>query len=933
MATREEYAALSARVYRDARGRTNTNPLPPGWNEIAYTSDLGNGPSTNGFSGGAYQKGNEIVIAVKGTDFGSRTKAMIEDLLSDISLGIGFGSAQLYEAALLYQRVRRDHPGANITFSGHSLGAGLASILSVWFNRPAVVFADAPFQLSGINGNFAQITLETLQRNGFSDSQLESLIYYIDNGDGTQSPAVNMSIFNTREANVTSYYVQGEVLSTFPLGWLPTIVGTNTMIPIGGGNKVGEVTLHSMVLHAALVMEDRLRQSTMALPNLISLMMDEKLYARPLASEDEQDFLTMLLNDEIRLLGSASPSLLDHFATDMHRLTLAGGQAAAEGSNLNKALIAFGIQAYYEQESAFTQEAFQNFPGGIRFDRAMLQGSLSAIKGYGQYFLPYLQSRFAGETLTQIQTQLPLLQDWFIASGAMPSSATAENRAAFMLGTEGSDQFKGSTQNDLLVGDAGNDTLDGGAGNDVLMGGAGTDIYIYRPNDGTDTIIDTDGQGLLRYGTPDTEQSLIVGLRRATDPTGRYASPDGTITYQLAGADLTITTPTGTLTVRNYKPGDLNLRLIDAPAQDPTLPILTGTDAPNARDPDHPARGPNESETPNAADPELIGLAGGPRILDDLFSFFVNLDYRDQLYDWRNQITAPGNDNLINLPFEPRTVPNQYETYTPIGAIYSLGGDDWIHGPDVTIQTTSFYLNGGDGSDRIYASANRTYLPNADTPTPGQAGAVIDGEAGHDQLFGHWRNDWLSGGTGHDQLIGLAGADFLDGGTGNDWLSGDTPAHQDTVPLAGHPIADPAMLHYGTYASGYYRDLTDYTTWIRSAADVNDILIGGPDTTSEPDHDTLLGGWGDDILQGGAGDDTLYGDAHGGLAEPRVTMDGGLMSNGKPVARFDVWGWNGATRQHYLPPYTPSSASPTPPNTSPTSTHATPTSPSSPKAT
>jgi hypothetical protein len=65
----QEYAALSAVVYQDARGELNINPLPPDWQEIAYTSDMGDSIFANGFSGGAYQKGNEIVIALRRCPF------------------------------------------------------------------------------------------------------------------------------------------------------------------------------------------------------------------------------------------------------------------------------------------------------------------------------------------------------------------------------------------------------------------------------------------------------------------------------------------------------------------------------------------------------------------------------------------------------------------------------------------------------------------------------------------------------------------------------------------------------------------------------------------------------------------------------------------------------------------------------------------------
>lgn len=40
MISKEEYAILSAYVYKDARGDENKNPIPPGWSEIAYVSNM-----------------------------------------------------------------------------------------------------------------------------------------------------------------------------------------------------------------------------------------------------------------------------------------------------------------------------------------------------------------------------------------------------------------------------------------------------------------------------------------------------------------------------------------------------------------------------------------------------------------------------------------------------------------------------------------------------------------------------------------------------------------------------------------------------------------------------------------------------------------------------------------------------------------------------
>ena len=76
-----------------------------------------------------------------------------------------------------------------------------------------------------------------------------------------------------------------------------------------------------------------------------------------------------------------------------------------------------------------------------------------------------------------------------------------------IFGGNGNDFLYGGTDNDTLSGDAGNDTLNGasgndslwgGAGNDILTGGAGNDVFIYKPNEGTDTITDYTAGDMLK---------------------------------------------------------------------------------------------------------------------------------------------------------------------------------------------------------------------------------------------------------------------------------------------------------------------------------------------------------------------------------------------------------------------------------------------------
>ena len=76
-------------------------------------------------------------------------------------------------------------------------------------------------------------------------------------------------------------------------------------------------------------------------------------------------------------------------------------------------------------------------------------------------------------------------------SGANDIDGGAEQD--LIIGGIGADDLRGSDGDDVLIGDVsttffGNDTLDGGAGDDLLQGGRGADIFVFRPDDGSDTI-------------------------------------------------------------------------------------------------------------------------------------------------------------------------------------------------------------------------------------------------------------------------------------------------------------------------------------------------------------------------------------------------------------------------------------------------------------
>ena len=151
-----DYALFAANAYArslDVVTPPNIVPVPPGWTELA-PSETGSNPGVNsvtGFLARAYKKGSEIVIAYSGTtaEAGMTTKDWME---GNIPSGTGFGlGGQVVDAARFYLDISQANPGSSITFTGHSLGGGLASLMAVYFNRPAETFDQAPFGRSAVS--------------------------------------------------------------------------------------------------------------------------------------------------------------------------------------------------------------------------------------------------------------------------------------------------------------------------------------------------------------------------------------------------------------------------------------------------------------------------------------------------------------------------------------------------------------------------------------------------------------------------------------------------------------------------------------------------------------------------------------------------------------------------------------------------------------
>jgi hypothetical protein len=119
---------------------------------------------TSGFSAGCYVVGDEMIISFTGTNDNADR--------ANWAIGTGAAMPQVFDAIDYYFKCRAEHPEiTNISFTGHSLGGGLASLMAVYFDKKAVVFDEAPFQIAAIDPLFTSEVGLYMKTKGYSDIQ------------------------------------------------------------------------------------------------------------------------------------------------------------------------------------------------------------------------------------------------------------------------------------------------------------------------------------------------------------------------------------------------------------------------------------------------------------------------------------------------------------------------------------------------------------------------------------------------------------------------------------------------------------------------------------------------------------------------------------------------------------------------------------------
>ena len=267
--------------------------------------------------------------------------------------------------------------------------------------------------------------------------------------------------------------------------------------------------------------------------------------------------------------------------------------------------------------------------------------------------------------------------------------------------------------------------VDGGDGADTIIGGSVDDVFVWNPEDDSDTIDGGPGVDTLSFDGSDASEIYTV----AVDGLGFDVLLDvgGVATVTEAVEVLDLDTHGGTDTVRT------------TPLLRTTQTLTAGTDA--------------SADTLRVDAAGLCLVRQGDTFETTGRGTIAFANFVDVFVDDAFCRPDPCEGAVATLGCIVNGVPNQ--------PCEGTSGDDSITGtpgPDVIL--------GGDGRDRL-----RSGLGD-DLVCGGAGDDVIVGAAGNDTLAGGPGLDRVRGGSGNDTLLGDDDADLLVGGSGADDIDG-----------------------------------------------------------------------------------------------------------------------------------------------------------------
>ncbi|MFA6313686.1 MAG: lipase family protein, partial [Sterolibacterium sp.] len=340
---------------------------------------------------------------------------------------------QIFDAMRFYLDVKAANPDAtSFTFTGHSLGGGLAALMGVFFGRQAVTFDQAPFENSAessllhpdVAANLKQYLLDKTLADPGQATARDTLVSSLSKFQSLRQ--ANGGIPNSNL--VSTIRVDGEFLGTLPFDPIGAPATTLTH-----GSYFAPIDLHSQALLTTFLQSDAFRQMTSRLPELLGMVFDSSLfeYTTDTSNTRDRNLLEHLIRHQADVrdpatgtVSIAADAMLDRFTSDLDKLVRA--QGGSQGyRDLGKALIAFAMEKYYTETTdspKFHQELFRVVTGGLQFDTKDIAVDITTAKGYSQYFANYLDTGplFTFEESRLIKQKIADLRDWSIQGANYP---------------------------------------------------------------------------------------------------------------------------------------------------------------------------------------------------------------------------------------------------------------------------------------------------------------------------------------------------------------------------------------------------------------------------------------------------------------------------------------------------------------------------------
>ncbi|WP_267191151.1 putative Ig domain-containing protein [Xanthomonas dyei] len=859
-----DYSQLAANVYgakSSVRSELNTVQLPEGWDQIDEKI------SQSGFMARAYRNAatGEVVVAYAGTTL-EEGHSLDDWITGNVPAGVGGFSQQVFEAIEFYLNVLNLPvvDPAKTSFTGHSLGGGLASLMAVYFDKKATVFDQAPFEKSAATSTY-DLYLEPLKYAGYTLPQ--------------EFKDYDLLHYNQRKSKVQQIVVAGEVLSyvtenSFKINdGNPLVLDPEAEDIFGwGGNARADfakaVDLHSMTLLAGFMNSEIFFEASKnfkeLLPrifrgayqnvvptNLTASTLLELLVQRQLVGEGSLDTLAV---DVAKIVGTELRGADNSFSVNEN--------GDDKQLNLAAALIDVVLAGLYQQsngrrpQQGFTRlltDVLIRADGYLGFDAEALGDERKrGIESLSQYVSARTQN-------LALDTNLLEHARWGVQDGAAMHyvGSDFDVRSDVVVALHGSNTIAVGGGDDLVLGGNGDDDISGGSGDDLLYGGAGFDIYRFLTNESllasADRIYDSGGDGAVYVDNVAVTAGVRLTETTWADSTGNLrltmiADPVNRlmITNLLSG---------DTIHVERWQNGQLGISLggeiavvstsamsdeADAfgdarlNAGDDRVSGLDGNDGlSGGLGKDHLEGGRGDDLIAGGAgDDVLLGGDGNDFILDssgypdlrELDNVAVDENGKTELQRFEEEVAtfgaavvAKGRNWFVQMDSSGKLI---------VHARQWLSGGDAVGGNDV--------IDGGGGNDVIYA---------------GEGSDVVLGGAGNDELNGGQDNDVINGGEGNDLIVGDVGDSALESLYLGQVSPGAIEGGSDT--LSGD-AGDDRIYGYGGSDRLF-------------GGDGNDILFGfgkpGAQEVQGAENDYLDGGEGDDQIDAGGGNDVVYGGA------------------------------------------------------------------------